>query len=288
MDAAILIQALATGITMGCVYALVSVGLSLIYGIMDIINFAHGELLMVGMFAAFWLWAIFGLDPLLSLPLVAMLMALIGALINVTIIRPVYKSTMLAQIFVTFGLATLLSSSAQALFTANFHTIDNSLLAGNVDLGGIYLGRPELFAGLISLVAFIGLYLFLRKTKTGRALQATSENKDAAALMGINTEKMFTLGWAISIGCVGIAASVLASYYYIFPGVGTTFSLIAYVAVALGGFGNVLGAFVGGVIIGAVEALSGVLISPVYKYPVVFVVYLLVVLLRPQGILGKS
>lgn len=288
MDVAVLLQALILGITTGCIYALVSVGLSLVYGIMDIINFAHGELLMVGMYIVFWLWTLAALDPLVSLPLTAVTMALIGVLIYKGIIRQVYASSMLAQVFATFGLATFLSSSAQALFSANFRTIDNPILSGNISLGGIYVGRPELFAGLISLGAFLLLYWFLNNTKTGWALQATSENKQAAALMGIDTEKMFTLGWAISIGCVGIASAVLASYYYIFPGVGTTFSILAYVAVALGGFGNVVGALLGGIVIGIVESLSGVLISPVYKYVVVFIVYLLVVLLRPQGILGKS
>lgn len=284
----ILLQALLTGIAIGCVYALVSVGLSLVYGIMDIINFAHGELLMLGMYGTFFLWLVLGIDPLFSLPIIALVMALVGIAIYKGVIKPIYGSSMLAQVFATFGLATLISSAAQALFTPNFRTIDNPLINGSVKIGSIYIGKPELFAGVVSILAFALMYLFLNYTNTGRALQATSENKDAATLMGINTEKMFMIGWGISIGCVGIASVVLANYFYVFPGVGTTFGLIAYVAVALGGFGNVLGAFVGGIIIGVVESVSGVLISPVYKYTIVFSVYLIVVLLRPKGILGKS
>lgn len=284
----ILIQAILSGLTVGCIYALVSVGLSLVYGIMDIINFAHGELLMIGMYGTFFLWAIFGFDPLVSLPVIAIVMAVVGVLIYKVIIRKIYDSSMLAQVFATFGLATFLSSAAQALFTPNFRTIDNPIINGSICIGGIYLGKSELFAGLISALSFALLYLFLNYTNTGRALQDTSENKTAATLMGINTEKMFMLGWGISIGLVGIASVVLANYFYIFPGVGGTFSLIAYVAVALGGFGNILGAFIGGIIIGAVESVSGLMISPVYKYTIVFSVYLIVVLIRPKGILGKS
>jgi len=288
MDSSILLQALLTGVAVGCVYALVSVGLSLVYGIMDIINFAHGELLMVGMYGTFFMWVMLGIDPLIALPIIALFMAVVGVFIYKGIIKQIYGSSALAQIFATFGLATFLSSSAQALFTPNFRTIENPIIHGSINIGSIYIGKSEIFAAVVSALAFTLLYLFLNYTNTGRALQATSENKDAATLMGINTEKMFMIGWGISIGLVGIASVVLANYFYIFPGVGTTFGLIAYVAVALGGFGNVMGAFIGGIIIGAVESLSGVLISPVYKYTVVFSVYLIVVLVRPKGILGRS
>lgn len=284
----IIIQSIITGMMIGFIYALVSVGLSLLYGIMDIINFAHGEMLMVGMFASYWLWALGGVDPLYSIPLVGGVLALLGVLVYKGIIRQIYGSSMLTQVFATFGLSIFLSSSAQFLFTPNVRAVKDPLIGGNLRLGEVFISIPELFAVVMSAGTFALLYWFLEKTATGRALRATSENRNAASLMGINTERMYYLGWAISIGLVGIAGGVLASYYYVFPGVGGTFALMAYVAVALGGFGNVMGAFVGGIVIGIVENVTGVLFLPVYKYIGIFLVYLLVVLLRPQGILGKS
>jgi branched-chain amino acid transport system permease protein len=149
------------------------------------------------------------------------------------------------------------------------------------------MGGPQLAASALALLAFVGLWLFLSRSETGLALQATAQDRQAAALMGIDTERMFALGWSIGAGCVGVAGGLLAMFFYVFPDVGATFALIAYVTVALGGFGNVPGTLLAGVLVGLVEVFAGLLITPALKYAVVFLLYLAVVLWRPQGLFGR-
>jgi branched-chain amino acid transport system permease protein len=272
---------------MGLVYALIAAGLSLIFGLMEIVNFAHGEFLMLAMFSAFWAWALWRLDPLVSLPLTVAFLFLLGVATYHGLIRWILGGPMLVQIFATFGLAVFLRSGAQALWGVDFHLIKDPLVQGRLDLGGIFIGAPQLLASAGSLLAFALLYAFITRTETGLALQATAQDRQAAALMGIDTQRMFALGWGIGAGCVGVAGALLATFFYVFPEVGSTFALLAYVAVALGGFGNVPATLLGGVVVGVVEVLGGLLISPTLKHVIVFGIYLAVVLWRPQGLLGR-
>ncbi|MFZ1061788.1 MAG: branched-chain amino acid ABC transporter permease [Candidatus Rokuibacteriota bacterium] len=287
MTADILLQSVISGILMGFVYALIAAGLSLIFGLMEIVNFAHGEFLMLAMFGAFWGWALWSVDPLFSLPLTTLALFVLGVLTYKGIIRWILGGPMLAQIFATFGLAIFLRSAAQFLFGVDFRLIQNPWVQGRISLGGLFIGLPQLAASGAALAAFAGLYWFLTRTETGLALQATAQDRQAAALMGINTERMFALGWGIGSACVGVAGSLLAIFFYVFPDVGATFALLAYVTVALGGFGNVPATLLAGVIVGLVEVLGGMLIAPAFKYAIVFLLYLIVVLVRPQGLFGK-
>jgi branched-chain amino acid transport system permease protein len=287
MSRDLIIQAVVSGLLMGLIYALVAVGLSLIFGLMEIVNFAHGEFLMLAMFAAFWLWALAGLDPLLALPLVAALLAAAGALVHLGIIRRLLKAPMLAQVCGTFGLAVALRAGAQYLWTPDFRTVADPWVAGRVQVGPIFIGQPQLVAGAVCLLAFLALWVFVTRTETGLGLQATAQDRQAAAVMGIPTERMSALGWAIGLGCVGVAGTMLATFYYIFPDVGVNFALLAFVAVALGGFGSILGSLVAGVLIGLVESLGGLLIDPSYKTVIVFGLYLAVVISRPNGLFGR-
>ena len=287
MTVEVLLQGIIGGLLMGCIYALIAAGLSLIFGLMEIVNFAHGEFLMLAMFSTFWAWSLWRLDPLISLPLTVGLLFLAGVATYHGIIRWILGAPMLAQIFATFGLAVFLRSAAQALWGADFQLVKNPLVQGRISLGGLFIGMPQLVASLGALVAFGFLYWFIRKTETGLALQATAQDKQAASLMGIHTERMFALGWGIGAACVGVAGALLTIFFYVFPDVGATFSLLAYVAVALGGFGNVPGTLAAGVVVGLVEVLGGLLIAPALKYVAVFVIYLVVVLVRPQGLFGR-
>lgn len=283
----VLIQGLLSGILMGCIYALIAAGLSLIFGLMEIVNFAHGEFLMLGMYTAFWMYTLFALDPLLSIPICAGTLFLLGVLTHKGIIRRILGGPMLAQIFATFGLGIFLRAMAQFLWTPDFRQVSNPLVQGPVRLFGISVGLPQLVASGASLVAFGLLIWFITRTETGAALEATAQDRQAAALMGINTERMFTLGWGISSACVGVAGAFLASFFYVFPYVGSLFALIAYVTVALGGFGSIPGSLAAGIIIGVIEVMGGLLIAPAFKYVAVFLIYLVVVLIRPQGLFGK-
>lgn len=291
MDA--LLQAVASGLLIGMVYALISVGLTLVFGLMEIVNFAHGEFLMLAMYAAFWGSVLIGLDPMVSLPATVLALAALGVATYYGVIARILKAPMLAQIFATFGLGLLLRGLAQFFWTANFRTVPDSFLAGllggTVRVGTVSLGVPQIAAAVLAGLAFAGLYLFIRHTRTGLALQAVAEDRATAALMGINSDRMFALGWGLGAGCVGIAGAVLASFYYIYPSVGVLFALIAYIVVALGGFGSVPGALVAGLLVGLVEVVSPTLFgfSPAYKYAVVFGLYLVVVLIRPRGLFGQ-
>jgi branched-chain amino acid transport system permease protein len=283
----VLLQGLIGGLLMGFVYALIAAGLSLIFGLMEIVNFAHGEFLMLAMFATFWAWALAGLDPLLALPLTAALLFLLGIAVYHGLIRWILGAPMLAQVFATFGLAVFLRSAAQALWGVDFRLVKDPLVSGRISLGGLFIGLPQLVASLGALAAFAFLYCLIRKTETGRALQATAQDRQAAALMGIDTQWMFALGWGIGAACVGVAGALLTIFFYVFPDVGASFALLAYVAVALGGFGNVPGTLAAGVVVGVVEVMSGLLIAPTLKYVAVFLIYLAVVLWRPQGLFGR-
>jgi branched-chain amino acid transport system permease protein len=287
VTAEVLLQGIVSGLLMGFVYALIAAGLSLIFGLMEIVNFAHGEFLMLAMFSTYWAWALWRLDPLVSLPLTAAALFLLGFATYHGLIRWVLGAPMMAQIFATFGLAIFLRSAAQAIWGVDFHLVKDPLVQGRISLGGLFIGLPQLVASVGALLAFVFLNWFISRTETGLALQATAQDRQAASLMGINTERMFALGWGIGAACVGVAGALLTIFFYVFPDVGASFALLAYVTVALGGFGNVPGTLVAGVVVGLIEVLGGLLIAPALKYVAVFVLYLLVVLWRPQGLFGR-
>ncbi len=287
MTAEVLLQGIVSGLLMGLVYALIAAGLSLIFGLMEIVNFAHGEFLMLAMFSTYWAWALWRLDPIVSLPLTAAALFLLGVATYFGLIRWIIGAPMLAQIFATFGLAIFLRSAAQALWGVDFQLVKDPLIQGRISLGGLFIGLPQLAASIGALLAFVFLNWFISRTETGLALQATAQDRQAASLMGINTQRMFAFGWGIGAACVGVAGALLTIFFYVFPDVGSSFALLAYVTVALGGFGNVPGTLVAGVVVGLIETLGGLLIAPALKYVAVFLIYLLVVLWRPQGLFGR-
>ncbi len=284
------LQVALSGLLMGLVYALVAAGLSLIFGLMDIVNFAHGELMMLAMYAAFLISAATGLDPLLQLPLVAALMFGLGMAVYRGLIRRalgVQFNRGMVQIFVTFGLAIFIRGAAQLAFGGDFRSVDHTWLANRtLDLHGVFVPLPQLAASLVCLLAFAGL-LAVGRTEFGRALEATREDRDAVALIGIDRDRIFALGWGLGTATVGVAGTMLVGFYYVSPNVGANFALIAYVTVALGGFGSVLGALVAGVLIGEVEAVTAQLLEPSLKQVGMFAIYLAVLTVRPRGLFGK-
>ncbi len=283
------LQVALSGLLMGLIYALVAAGLSLIFGLMDVVNFAHGELLMLAMYAAFFINAGTGLDPLVQLPLVAALMFAGGMLIYRGLIAralSVQFNRGMVQIFVTFGLAIFIRGAAQFAFGGDFRSIGASWLANRtLDVAGIYLPLPQLAASLVCLAAFAGL-LAISRTEFGRALEATREDRDAVALIGIDRDRIFALGWGLGAATVGVAGTMLATFYYVSPTVGANFALIAYVTVALGGFGSITGALVAGVVIGEVEAVTAQVFEPSLKQVGMFAIYLVVLMVRPRGLFG--
>jgi branched-chain amino acid transport system permease protein len=283
-----LLQTLLSGLLIGLVYALVAVGLTLIFGVMDIVNFAHGEFLMLGMYASFWGFALLRLDPLFTLPFTALGLFAFGVVLYRLVIRRITDAPMLSQVFTTFGLMILLRGVAQYLWRPDFRSVDRSLVSGGVSIGGLSFGLPMVVAAGGAVLTTGAVWWFLRKTRLGVALEATAADKEAAALMGIDAQKMFALAWGIGAACAGVAGALLSTSYPVFPEVGANFILVAFVLVALGGFGSVTGAFWAGILVGIVEVVGGFLWDPSYKMVLVLALYLLVVWLRPQGLLGKA
>ena len=284
----VFIQTLVSGLLMGFIYALIAVGLTMIFGMMDIVNFAHGDYLMVAMYFAYWFFVLFGMDPLQSLPLVTLLLFGLGIITYYILIKPIINAPMLSQIFVTFGVLILLRGLAQFFWKADYRMIPQTWLSGNINFFDVYIGIPQLTAAGGAILCNGLILWFLKKTRLGMALEAVSEDKEAARLMGINSDRMFALAWGIGIATVGVAGSLLTSFYYVFPEVGANFGLVAFVVVALGGFGSVAGAFIAGIIVGLVEVLGGYLIAPSLKFMFVLILYLAVVFIRPQGLMGKK
>jgi len=288
MTAEILLQTLASGVLIGLIYALVAIGLTMIFGVMDIVNFAHGEFLMLGMYASFWLFALFALDPMLTLPLTVLMLFAFGVLLYKFVIRRIIDAPMLSQIFTTFGLMILLRGAAQFFWKPDFRSIENSWVSGSVKLAGIQLGKPQLAAGIGAVAVTWLVHAFLTRTKLGAALEATAADKEAAQLMGIDSHRMFALAWGIGAACAGAAGVLLATFFPIFPEVGANFILLAFVVVNLGGFGSVTGAFWAGILVGVIEVMGGLLLGPQYKLAVVLVLFLGVLMFRPQGLMGKA
>lgn len=281
-----MLQLLTGGVLLGCIYSLVAMGLSLIYGVMGIVNFAHGALVMLAMYASYWLNTYLHLDPVLGTPVVALIMFGLGIVIYHLIITKVLRGPFLARMLVTFGLSIFIINLAQFLWTPDYRRIMESISKGTFMLGPIFIELPKLVASIGSLIVAALVYWFLRKTKTGLAIQAISIDRAAASLMGINLEKLNGIAFGIGLACAGAAGSLLASFYYIFPDVGTMFGLVALVAVALGGFGSTEGALIGAILIGIIETLGGFYVGPEYKYALIFLAYVLIVIVRPKGLMG--
>jgi branched-chain amino acid transport system permease protein len=281
-----LVQQIVNGLLIGFIYSLIAIGLTLIWGVMNIVNFAHGDFLMLGMFASFWLYTLYGVDPLFSIPVCTVLLFILGLLIYRYIVSKVMKGPMLAQLVVTFGVSIFLANLAVFLWTPDFRLIEKPLLHGTWDIGDIKLSIPKFVATIGSVIVSLFVFLFLKRTKTGKAILATEMDREAALLMGINTERINSISFALGSALVGIAGAFLSTYYYIYPQVGGTFGLIAFCVVALGGFGSIEGAFIAGIIVGLAQTLGGFFIDPAYKYAIVFLIYLITVWIRPQGLLG--
>lgn len=282
----LLVTASVNGLVMGLIYALVSLGLGMIWGVMDVINFAHAEYMMLAMYAAYFAGQWLRLDPLQSLPLIVLLGFGAGALTYAVLIRRIMGASMVTQIFATFGLLFFLRYLAFAVFGPNFHGITWPLVSGSLEIAGVPVSAAKAVAAAAALVTFTILHLFLQRTKVGKALQATAQNPTAALALGIEVERMYMLAWGLSIATVAVAGVFLLPFYQVSPTVADAFLLITFASVVLGGFGSLLGPLLGGVAIGLIEGVAGTMLAPTYKLLFVFAVFLLVLFFRPTGMLG--
>lgn len=276
-----LITAVFYGILTGGVYALVAVGLTLIFGVMDVVNFAHGAYLMLAMYLTFFLWEMFGVDPFVAILLVAPAFFVFGMVSERLVIHPIIDEPSFAQIFATVGLTWVFENAALYFFGPTPRGISAGY--NQINVFGIPAGEARVYGFLISIAATALLFVILNQTKIGMAIRATAQSKDAAELMGMNTDRVFLVTFGLGIALVGVAGSVVATLFSTTPHVGATYVLIAFVVVVLGGLGNVVGALVGGLVIGIIDSVTGVYLDPVLGPPIYYVVFIAVLLLRASS-----
>lgn len=282
----IFIQILINGLLLGGIYAIISIGLTLIFGVVRVINFAHGEFLMISMYISYFSHSIFGLNPYLSLLINVPLMFFIGMATDQAIIRPLRNAPPYMQIFATVGLSIVLINLTLFLFTGDYRAINMPFAKRLIQVGSISFSYARVIIFSASIAASLLIYLFLRNTDIGKQIRAIAQDRTAAKLMGIKLNRIYMITFGIGSALVGLAGGLLTPIYYVFPFVGFYFVLTAFVVVVLGGMGNMMGAFLGGLIIGMVDALSGYYIEPSLKEVVYYIIFLLVLIFRPSGLLG--
>lgn len=284
----ILPQLLVSGLLIGGVYGLLSIGLTLIFGVLRIVNFAQGEFIMLAMFGAFWLHALFGVDPYLSIFVVTPVMFGLGLLTERIVIKPILHAPHAMQIFATFGLSIILQNIALTLWGPDYRSVQTDYAAQSFIVGNVAISATSLYAFLVAVLMAGVLTAFLRFSRDGKALRAMVQNRYAAALMGVNTERLNRLAFGAGVACAAVAGCILTPMYYTFPAAGVDLIITAFVVVVLGGLGSVAGAMAGGLIIGVTQTLTGFFISVEFKDVIALVLFILILLIRPQGLFGRA
>ncbi len=283
-------QATVSGLLIGGVYALIALGLNIVFGTMRVINFAQGALLMAAMFIVYWLWELGGVHPYLS-PLVTVPVLFgLGYLIQGAIVSPLLARERarepMSVLLATLGLALVLENLALLFFSADFKTVQTDVSLATFKLGGLIVSVPRLVGLGAMALTCLGLYLFFTRTDLGRAVRATGQDREAARLMGIDDFRIYGVAYALSAALMGVAAAVLVPFFYVHPGVGTSFLLKVFVIVVLGGLGSMPGAAVGGILVGLIEGIVALYVQAAVAQIVLFGVFVTILLARPSGLLG--
>ncbi|HHU17330.1 MAG TPA: branched-chain amino acid ABC transporter permease [Clostridiales bacterium] len=283
-----LMQVLISGLMLGGIYAMVSMGLTMIFGVVRVINFAHGEFLMIAMYLVYWLNVLLGMDPYVSILITVPVFFVFGVFVQRILIQPIQESPATIKIFSTLGLGLVLSNLALMLWDADYRSVKVSYSTAVINISELSISVPRLIAFIFALLVAVFMYSFLTKTDLGKQIRAVSQNRQAALLMGINVRKIYMIAFGIGSALVGLAASLLMPMYFVYPSIGLLFGLIAFVVVVLGGLGNMYGAFLGGLIIGLVEAIAGAYIDPALKEVFYFIIFILILLLKPSGLISMG
>ncbi len=280
-------QLIVSTILLGGTYALIAVGLTLIFGVMRVVNFAHGEFLMLAMYLAFWAFALGRLDPYLTLVLTLPLIFGAGWLSYRIVMRPIVHASHNVQIFTTVGLSIVLQNLALVLWTADSRFVRTDYYAVVVRLGNAAFSIAQIVAFVVAVVFTAALFAFLRWSYTGKVMRATAQDREAASLMGIDTDRVYALTWAVGITCVGVAGVLLAPIYPVYPTAGLQFVLIAYVAVVLWGLGDMAGALIASLIVAAVEVAGSYVIGLAWKEVLYLLLFIAILIVRPAGLFGQ-
>lgn len=288
MSQQIFFQTLVNGLLIGSIYALVAVGLTLIYGVLRITNFAHGEFLMLGIYVAFFAYTLFGIDPYLSIPIAVVLVFSLGALIQRFLVQKVLDEHPMNQIILLVGISTLLVGLVQFFLGAEPKSIHVSYETEVISLRILRFSIPRTVAFFASLIISLGLFAFLQFTKTGKAIRAVSQCRSAALLMGVDVNFIYLLTFGIGAAITAVGGVLLAPNTRMIPSIGAGYSVIAFVIVVLGTMGNFIGALIGGLIIGVVETYAGFFLGGDLKVVASMMIFILILLFKPAGLFGKK
>jgi len=288
MSLEIFLQAIVGGLSNAAVYALIAVGLTLVFGVMRIINFAHGEFLMIAMYAGYFAWSLLGIDPIVAIVLVTPALMILGALLYGGVMRFALRVPEINQMAVTLGLSLLLQHLALVAFTGDNMLVTQSRAIAGVELGPVVVQVNQLIACGVSAGLLGALYLVLQRTDFGLIMRAVAQSRDGAALSGIDVTGVYKWAMAVGIGTLGVAGPLLVSILYVNPHVGALFTLKAFVIVILGGLGNFTGALLGALIVGLAESIAGAWLSASVAAAVPFVILILILLTRPEGLMNRS
>ncbi|HLI25693.1 MAG TPA: branched-chain amino acid ABC transporter permease [Chloroflexota bacterium] len=281
-----LVQVAISGVLLGAVYALLAIGLNLIFGVMRIINIAHGDLLMLGAYATFWLFTLWGVNPLLALVAVSPGMFLLGVALQRVLVDRVVGQPLLSSLLLTFGLSSLLTGLALNLWTANYRSVP--AFSGSLVVGGVAVSIPRLIAFSVALAITAAVYLFLTRAKLGKAVRATAQNAEVALVCGIDVARIRLLVFGLGTALAAAAGALLAVIYTIYPEMGRAFLMKAFAIIVLGGLGSFQGAFLGALALGVAEAFAGYIWNTQIAEAVAYVVFIGVLLVRPGGLFGTS
>jgi branched-chain amino acid transport system permease protein len=280
-------QLVVSTVLLGGVYALIAVGLTLIFGVMRVVNFAHGEFLMLGMYLAFWAFALLRFDPYLTLVVSLPLCFAAGWATYRAVMRPIVHASHNVQVFTTVGLSIALQNLALVLWTADARFVRTDYYAVVLRIAGAAFNVAQIVAFAVAVALTGGLFAFMRWSYTGKVMRATAQDRQASALMGIDTDRVYAVTWAVGIACVGAAGVLLAPIYPVYPTAGLQFVLIAYVAVVLGGLGDMVGALIAAVVVAAVEVVGSYLIGTAWKEVLYLVLFIAILVVRPAGLFGQ-
>ena len=282
------IQALVNGLLIGGVYAVISIGLTLVFGVMSIINFAQAEFLMLGMYIAFFCWQYLGLDPMIGALVAFAVVFVFGMLVQRYLIEHVLKAPEVAQIFLTVGLLITMENAALLAFGSQYRSVRVPYQTAALEFGGLIVGVPYLLAFFVSLVAGGLLWAFMRFTWMGQAMRATAQDSAAAVSLGMNVGRIRQIAFGLGVGMTALGGAVILPYFTASPTVGGQFAVLMFTAVVLGGLGNVLGAVVGGLLVGVIQTLSTLVLPIQLQNLVLFIIFILVLALRPEGLLRQK
>ena len=287
----ILIEATINGVLMGGFYGFIAVSLSLIFGVAKIVNFAHGALLMVAMFFVYWIMVLLKIDPYLAALLAAAFLFLFGYVFQNLFIEPILRrekeTAPLAVILLTSGLMLMMENIALLLFGADYRMVKTTYTGKSWSIGGMMIIQPKMIGFFLSLILVFLLEFYLRKTNLGRAIRATSQDREAARLVGIDDYRIYKIVFGIGTTMLGFAGSFLSPFYYIHPAIGEIFVLKSFVIVVLGGLGSISGALLAGIVVGIIESLGAQFMNSTMTECLIFIIFIAFLLVKPTGLLGK-